>query len=108
MENDHTDKNYKTGSAENFDMDFRDQLEAKIDKTRSKLEKDKRDYERTRKRHEDLKDHLKGNDGRVDSEEEDQDFIDGQMPIHIEFVDHQEFDQNDANGGGDTKRVMAY
>jgi len=32
-------------------MDYRDQLEAKIDKTYAKLEKDKRDYEKTLKRH---------------------------------------------------------
>jgi len=95
-------------------VDFRDQLERKIDKTRSKLDKDKRDYGRTRKRNElqNNQDHLKGNDGSLDSEEEDPDFIDGEMPIHIEFVDHPESKQGNTpgedDGGGDTKRVMAY
>ena len=82
-------------------MDYRKQLQAKIDKTQGKLDKDKRDYEKTLKRHQSK--HLKGDDWKDDlEEEEDQDCM------IIEFVDRQEFNQaNNANGGGDTKRVMA-
>ena len=102
IENGHADRNYKVGSAENFDVDLRGQLAAKIGKGHAKADKEKRDYERTLKRHQSRQ--LKGSDWKVDSEEEeDQDFM------QIEFVDHQAFEQaGNAAGGGATSRAMAY